>query len=122
MRIACVVVAVACAACVDPLTAQPAPSPLWEVKNVAGYAETAAGLPPDQVLAWDLRVEAGVARWRDCASLEECSDVERSRPAADLIAVERVGKRATDGGDVDVVKLSLAPKPKYVVPVRKVPR
>jgi hypothetical protein len=108
-------------ACVDPLTTQPSPSPAWEVKNVAGYAETAAGLPPDVVLGWDLRVAAGVARWRECAAIDDCTDVERERPAGELIAVERVGKRTTDGGDVDVVKLSLAAKPKYVVPVRKVP-
>jgi hypothetical protein len=121
MRIA-IAFALTCVACVDPLTTQPKVSPAWEVNNVAAYADTATGLPLEQILAWDLRIEGGTARWRDCSTIEECTDVERSRPAKELLGVERVGKRKTDNGEVDVVKLSLAPKPTYVVPVRKAPR
>jgi hypothetical protein len=105
------------AACVDPMTTQPASIPEWDVKNVAGYAETVAGLPPDTVLAWDLRVEGGMARWRECATIDACDDVERERPASEVLGVEHVGH--ADGGLVDVVKLSLAPRPKYVVPITK---
>ena len=112
---------VACAT--DPLTPNPVVSPLWEAKNIAGYGETAMGAPPDQAFGWDLRVAGGVARWRECTEIDACSAVERERPASELLAFERVGKTSdADGHDVDVLKLSLAPEPKYVVPVRRLPR
>lgn len=81
------------------------------------------GLPPDVALGWDLRVAAGVARWRECESIDLCGETERERPADQLIAFERVGHAsAADGREIEVVKLSLAPRAKYVVPVRKLPR
>jgi hypothetical protein len=103
-------------ACVDPLTTRPVNTPEWEAKNVKGYGETVAGLPPETVLGCDLVVAGDVARWRECAAVDSCGQVERSRPAKDLIAVERVGKAAIEERQVDVLKLSLTARPSYVVP------
>ena len=66
-----------------------------------------------------LHVEGGVAHWRECASSEECTVIERQRPTSELIAFSRVGQiTLEDGETVDVLKLSLAPRPGYVVPRR----
>lgn len=111
------------AACVDPLTTHPVATPLWELNNIAGYGQTVAGSPPDVALGWDLRVEGGVARWRECTALDACGDTRRERPSGELLAFERVGRTAdADGREMDILKLSLAPKPAYVVPLRKLPR
>jgi hypothetical protein len=85
--------------------------------NVKGYAETAAGLPPDAVFGWGLAVEGDVVRWRECSAIDTCGQIVRERPKRDVLAIETVGKAtATDGGAVDVLKVSLAPRPKYYVP------
>jgi hypothetical protein len=118
-----VALASATVGCVDPLTSHPVATPVWEVRNVIAYGETAAGPSPDIALGWDLRVAGGVARWRECTAPDACSDIARERPADQLIAFERVGRRADrDGRELDVVRLSLAPRPTYVVPMRKLPR
>jgi hypothetical protein len=118
-RVATVTLLVA-VGCVDPLTHGATNAPEWDVKNIKGYAETVAGLPPETLLAWDLRVEGGVARWRDCTAIEACRDVEHERPASELLAVEYVGHAGVgDGGEIDVLKLSFPPRPKYVVPTCK---
>jgi hypothetical protein len=111
-----VLFALACSACVDPLTTKPVSTPAWQVKNVKAYAETAAGLPPETTLGWDLVVAGDVARWRECSSVETCGQIERSRPVADLLAVEHVARSSVDGEEVAVLRLSLAPRPTYVVP------
>jgi hypothetical protein len=103
-------------ACVDPLTTRPVNTPEWEVKNVKRYGETVAGLPPETVLGCDLVVAGDVARWRECAAADSCGQVERSRPARDLLAVEHVGKTSIEDRQVEVLKLSLAARPSYVVP------
>jgi hypothetical protein len=115
------VLALVISACVDPMTTHATSTPAWEVTNAKGYVETAAGLPPDTVLAWDLRIAGGVARWRECTTVDVCSEVERDRPAAEVLAVDHVGQAAVgDAGAVEVVKLSLSPRPKYTVPVTKI--
>jgi hypothetical protein len=104
-------------ACVDPLTTHASPSPVWEAKNAKAYGETVAGLPPDKAYGWDLSVAGGTARWRECKGPNECSEIERERPAGDLLSFKPVGRIAgVDGGDVEVLELSLAPHPTYVVP------
>lgn len=89
------------------------------MKNVKDYAETVAGLPPEVVLGWDLLVVDDVARWRECTAVDACGQIERSRPAKDLLAVARVAHTSVEGRQVDVLKLSLAPRPTYVVPYSK---
>jgi hypothetical protein len=104
-------------ACVDPLTANATNGPEWEVKNVKGYAETAAGLPPDVVYGWGLVVEGDVVRWHECSTADTCGFIERTRPKQDVLSIEKVGQgSAGDGGMVDVLKLSLAPGRQYVTP------
>jgi hypothetical protein len=109
------------AACwVDPVTTQATNMPEWYANNVKGYAETAAGLPPETTLASDFRVAGEVARWRECTAIDACGRLERERPAAEVLAVEHVGHAIVgDAGEVEVVRLSLAPRPKYTVPVTR---
>lgn len=102
--------------CVDAGTTHAVPEPVFYARNVKGYAETAGGLPPDTVLAWDLSVVGDVARWRECDRADACTMVERKRPAKDLVGVERVGETTVEGKRGEVVKLSLAARPAYVVP------
>jgi hypothetical protein len=111
------VIAVIATACVDPLTTQAMNTPEWDVKNVKGYAETVAGLPPEVVLARDLCIAGGVARWRQCTAIDVCDESEHERPAKDVLAIERVGGLADEDGGGELVKLSLAPRAKYVVPI-----
>jgi hypothetical protein len=87
-------------------------TPAWDMKNVSNYAETVKGGDPETAYGWDLRIAGGVARWRECASAEECGEIERERPASEVLAFERVGIVH----DTDVLKLSLAPRRKYIVP------
>ena len=109
-------------ACVDPLTNRPVNTPEWEAKNVKAYGETVAGLPPDTVLGCDLVVAGEVARWRECAAVDSCGQIERSRPAKDLLAVEHVGQTSIEERQVEVLKLSLTARPGYVVPYSPAPR
>jgi len=105
----------------DPIVTQSVPTPNWYVNNVKGYADTAAGLPPDTTLAWDFHIAANVAHWRECTAVDACGTIERERPAAEVLAVEHVAQAtAGDAGLVDVVRLSLAPRPKYTVPITKI--
>jgi hypothetical protein len=60
------------------------------------------------VFGWDLSVAGDAARWRECTAVDACGQAERSRPANDLLAVDRVGQAGVDGREVDVLKLSLA--------------
>jgi hypothetical protein len=110
------------ASCVDPLTTKPVNTPEWDAKNVKGYGETAAGLPPDTTLGWDLVVVGDVARWRECTAVDVCGQVERSRPAKDLLAVGHVARTFIEGREIEVLKLSLTARPKYVVPYSKTQR
>jgi hypothetical protein len=108
---------IAATGCVDPLTSHATNGPEWEVKNVKGYADTVAGLPPDVVYGWGLVVEGDLVRWWECSTVEVCGSIERERPKHDVLAVEKVGSTdAGDGGRVDVLKLSLSPAGKYSVP------
>ena len=116
--VACAV-ALALAGCVDPLTTKPVSTPAWDMKNVKDYTETAAGLPPEVVLGWDLVVAGDVAQWHECTAVDACGQVERSRPTKDLLAVGHAAQTSVDGRQVDVLKLSLAPRPTYVVPYSK---
>jgi hypothetical protein len=46
-----------------------------------------------------------------------CGTIERERPRQDVLAIEPVGQvTLADAGLVDVLKLTLAPGRKYVVP------
>jgi hypothetical protein len=101
------------AACVDVT-----PTPAWEARNVAGYVKTATGLPPDESLAWHLEVVGDIASWRECSAVDVCTTVERRRPASDLLSFSPVGHATVEGEQVDVVRLSLSPRPAYVVPTR----
>jgi hypothetical protein len=114
--------ALAAAACVDPLTTKPVNTPEWDTKNIEAYGETAAGLPPEKLLGWDLSVVGDVAHWRECTAEDACTTVERTRPTKELLAVEHVGRLTIDGAEVDVLRLSLAAPQKYVVPNWKGPR
>lgn len=116
VRLAASCIALAITACVDPLTAKPVNSPEWYEKNVRGYVETAAGLPPDTALGWDLVIADNVATWRECATVEACGQRGHSRAAKDLVAVEHVGQTSVEGSQVDVLKLSIAAAPRYLVP------
>lgn len=108
---------------VDGKNGEPVSSPIFHLKNTQSYAETAAGLPPDVTYGWNLRVGSDVVRWRECASVETCGHTERTRPANELIALERVGEVEIEGEHVEVMKLSLTPRPTYVVPIKpSVPR
>jgi hypothetical protein len=111
------VVLVAVAACADPLTNDRTTQPAWVVNNVQGYARTATGDPPDTAYASGLAVEGEVARWHECSAIDTCGETQRERPKQDVLAIETVGKASVgDGGTVDVLKLTLAPGRKYVVP------
>jgi hypothetical protein len=106
-------------ACVDPLTTNATNSPEWEMKNAKGYAQTVTGKPPDTAFGWGLDLEGDVARWRECSTADTCSLVQRERPKADVLAIEKVGTATVgDAGVVAVVKLTLAPGRKYVVPYK----
>jgi hypothetical protein len=79
--------------------------------------QTAAGKPTDTTFGRGLAVEGDVARWHECPAVDMCSTIERQRPRQDLIAIEHVGQvTLADAGPVDVLKLTLAPGRKYVVP------
>ena len=121
MRRAALFAVVSVAACgSDPIITQSVPTPNWYVHNVKGYADTVEGLPPDTTLAWDFSIAGDVARWRECTAIDACGATERERPAGEVLAVEHVGQAtAGDGGPVDVVRLSLAPRPRYTVPFTK---
>jgi hypothetical protein len=105
----------AASGCVDDRTHQVA-EPVFYARNVKAYAETAKGLPPDVVYGWDLTVTSEAARWRECPSVDACGRAERSRPAKDLLGVEHAADLDVDGTKVEVLKLSLSPRPTYVVP------
>ncbi len=111
---------VASLGCVDGgKSGKPVSTPEFVAENVKAYGETAAGLPPDVTYGWQLRVTSDVARWRECTSVDACGNVERSRPASDLLGIERVGEADVGGERVEVMKLSLSPRPTYVVPAFK---
>jgi hypothetical protein len=76
--------------------------------TVQDYADTVAGLPPEVRLAWHLEVVGDVARWRECTAPDACGQLERSRPADEVLRVERAGHVLVDGQEVDVLRLSLA--------------
>jgi len=114
--LATVAALLALSACTDPLTKQGQATPQFYAKNVKGYGETVAGLPPEKVFAWDLVVVGDTARWRECLSIDECGQVERSRPASELLGVERLKETDLDGRRIEVLKLSLSPRPGYIVP------
>ena len=116
VAVAVAVASIAATGCVDAGTKHAVPEPVFYAKNVKGYAETAGGLPPDTVLAWDLSIVGDLARWRECASADTCTMVERTRPAKDLVGVERLGETTVEGRKAEVVKLSLAARPAYIVP------
>jgi len=103
------------AGCYDPLTAEPANAVTWNVNNTRGYIETAKG-EPDSTLGWGFVVEGGVARWNECTSASQCTGIERTRPARDVLAIDHVGRALAPDGEVEVVRLSLTPQRKYVVP------
>jgi hypothetical protein len=103
-------------ACVDPLTTHAVNTPEWDIKNVRAYADTAAGAP-DTTLAWGLTIGGGTARWHECAAIDTCGAIERECPAESVLAVAHVGQATLqDGRPIEVLKLSLAPRRKYVVP------
>ena len=106
------------AACVDQHKNAPAPvpEPVFYAKNVKAYGDTVAGLPPDVVYAWDLRVAGDVARFYECTAIDACSKVERTRPASEILGMQKVGKAEVEGEIVTVMKLSLEPRPTYIVP------
>ena len=110
------------AACwVDPVTPQATTMPEFYANNVKGYAETVGGLPPETALATDFYVAGNVAHWRECTAVDACGTLERERPAAEVLAVERVAHAAAgDAGEIDVVRLSLVPRPKYTVPITRI--
>jgi hypothetical protein len=111
-------VLLAVAACVDPLTTQATNSFEWDAKNVKAYAETVAGLPPEVVLARNLHIGGGVARWQQCTAVGACEESERERPANDVLAIEHVRSAGNeDAGGADWLSLSLAPRSKYIVPL-----
>lgn len=114
-----VLVLLAASGCVDSGGRQPVQfAPAWAAKNVEGYVETAAGLPPEDQLGWDLVIAAEHVHWRECSAPDTCTTVERTRPTQDLVALASVGHAEVDGHQVDVVRLSLAARPRYVVPSR----
>jgi hypothetical protein len=100
------------------LTTEPKNSVRWDAQNVKAYAETARGdADPDIGYGWGFGLHGDVARWRECVRPAECAGVERERPAKEVLAIEHVGQGVlSDGTKVDVVKLSLTPRRKYVVP------
>jgi hypothetical protein len=101
----------------DPLTSHPAFAPAWYADNSAGYVRTVTGSPPDTAYGWDLEVGAGTASWRECDAPDECGHIVRTRQADDVLAIDAAGRaRLADGAEVEVVKLTLAPGRKYVVP------
>jgi hypothetical protein len=117
LRLVAVAAALALVGCADPLTADATCAYAWQVKNVEGYGRTVAGEPPDVVYGWGLVVEGDTATWRACAAVDACGSEERARPKEDVRAVERVGvAHVEDGGVVQVLKLTLAPGKKYIVP------
>jgi hypothetical protein len=93
-------------------------TPEWTAKNVEGYVETAAGLPPEEQLGWDLVALGELVRWRECSAPDACSTALRTRPTRDLVALDSIGHAEVDGRQVDVVRLSLAARPRYIVPTR----
>lgn len=110
-------VAVGLTGCVtDPLTAKPVPTAQWTAENVRGYGETVVGRPLELGYGWDLRVVAGVARFRECTSAAACTDVERERPASDLVSIEPVGRLPFDAGGAEVLRMRWTPGRRYVVP------
>jgi hypothetical protein len=104
--------------CADPLTNDTTTAPVWYTRNAIGYAHTVKGEPPDAVLGWGLVIEGDVARWHECVAVDVCSSVDRQLQKSDVLAVETIGMASVtgDGGTVDVLKLTLAPGRKYVVP------
>jgi hypothetical protein len=108
--------AVMVAGCYDALTPEPKNMVRWDAKNVQAYAETARG-DADIAYGSGFELRGEVARWRECTSPTDCTRVERQRPAGDVLAIEHIGPgQLADGTEVDVVKLSLTPGRKYVVP------
>jgi hypothetical protein len=98
---------------------RPISEPEFYAKNVKAYGETAAGLPPETVYASQLRVTGDEARYFECTAVDTCTKIERTRAAKELLGVKTVGKAAVDGENVEVVELSLAPRPTYIVPTVK---
>ena len=104
--------------CADPLTNDMTPAPVWYTRNVIGYAQTVKGEPPDTALGWGLSFEGDTARWHECVAIDVCGSVDRERPKSDVVAVEKVGTATVvgDAATVDVLKLTLTPGRKYIVP------
>jgi hypothetical protein len=107
------------AGCVDGRGGRPVSEPEFYAKNVKAYGETAAGLPPETAYAWRLRVTGDEARYFECTAIDACTKVERTRAAKDVLGVKSVGKADVDGENVEVVELSLEPRPTYIVPTFK---
>ncbi len=116
VRVCAAAGAAAVAGCHEPINASPPSNVAWDVKNVDGYIQTAKG-EPDTAFAWDLRFAGGIARWRECPTTDACGNVEHEQPASEVLAVQQAGKaRGPDGNEVEVVRLSLAPRRKYTTP------
>ncbi len=104
-------------ACVDPLTSNVTSTPEWDLRNTERYAQAVTGQRPDTAYGWGLAIEGDMARWRQCSGPRVCGETERLQPKVDILAIEKVGTvEAGDGGTVDVLKLTLAPRRGYVVP------
>jgi hypothetical protein len=106
-------------ACVDPMTPSATSTPAWTARNVARYGETVTGqAPPETSFARDLTVAGGRARWRECSAPDACTGIERERPAEELLSYAPVGEIEHDGGVATVYRLELAPRPRYIVPMK----
>jgi hypothetical protein len=90
--------------------------PEFYASNVKAYGETAAGLPPEVAYAWDLRIAGDVARFYECTAVDACTKVERTRPASEVLGIQKAGKAEVEGEVVTVMKLSLTARPTYIVP------
>ena len=104
-------------ACADPLTNDRTDVFTWDARNIRGYARTATGEPQDTAFGWGLAIVGDTATWHGCSAPDACGESVTSRPKQDLLAMERAGTATVgDGGVVDVLRLTLAPGRKYVVP------
>jgi hypothetical protein len=78
----------------------------------AGAAAKEYAAQPDEelVFGWEIKVEAGTTRWRECTSATDCTDRAVSRPVDEVLGVTSIGRARRPGADteVDVFRIRLA--------------
>lgn len=81
----------------------------------AGVAANELARQPTEeiVLGWNIKMEGGMTRWRECTSAADCTTRARSLPSEQVLGFANVGRAQSPLSDeeIDVVQIRLKRDP-----------